>query len=115
MSGSKLKVELDVKNIDLFKNLVELLEKHFDDLPVEIQDSLKTISKDGINDFTADDFFDMFPDRDSSKIETSFRTSKIMSINKILRKVVFYEDDKIKTEYPDSFYLKYDGISILEW
>jgi len=108
-------VKIDIKNLDLFKNLVSLLEKHFDDLPKELQESLEEVSKNGVNDFTSDDFYEMFGIPNPELTETSFRTMNIISINKILKKVVFVENLEKLTEYPETFYLKYDGKTIIEW
>jgi len=46
MAGTKLEIKLNVKDLDLFKNLVTLLEKHFKDLPKELQDSLIIMIED---------------------------------------------------------------------
>jgi len=118
MVGSNFKIELNVKNLDLFKNLVELLEKHFDDLPVELQESLKSASENGANDFKAEDLEDMYPEIDFKKVTTSIDNENIYSVNKILKKVVYFRDgnfDEPLSVNPETFYLKYDGKTIIEW
>lgn len=115
MATSNFKIDVNVKDIDLFKNLVELLEKHNDDLPTELQESLKSISKNGIKDFTSDDFYKMFPDADYALVETSFKSTNIIGMNKILKRVEYFEDGEKLTEYPETFYLKYDSEIIIEW
>ena len=99
-------------NIDLVKNLVELLEKYINILPQELKKSLYQISGTGLNDFTADDLHNMYPNFDGKKYECS--ENKVISINKILGKVVVYDNGE-KILYPLNFYLKNDGITIIEW
>jgi len=86
METSKIEIELDLKNLDLFKNLVSLLEMHFEDLPKELQESLEDIT-----DFKSEDFEYMFPDAKPELIETSFKTIRITSINKAIKRVKYFE------------------------
>lgn len=116
MAKEKLKINIELKDIDLVKNLVELLELHFDNLPIELQNQLKEIEQTGINDFTADDFNKMFTNIDYEKIECTY--PRVLSINKILKKVIIfngYSDNGEEILYPEHFYLKYDGKAIIEW
>ena len=55
MLVNDLKIDIEIKDIDLVKNLVELLEKYIDVLPQELKNSLYQISGTGLNDFIADD------------------------------------------------------------
>jgi len=41
---AKATIDINIKDLELYKNLVELLEKHFDNLPMELKESLKQIS-----------------------------------------------------------------------
>ena len=54
----------------------------------------------------------IYPDFDGKKYECS--ENKVTSINKILGKVVVYDNGE-KILYPLNFYLKYDGKTIIEW
>ena len=107
------KIEIELKDIKLVKNLVELLEIHFNELPKQLQHQLKSISETGLNDFTADDFHKMFPDLDQSKIETS--QISVISVNKLLKKCVCFGLEGEYVVHPEHFYLKYDGKTIIEW
>lgn len=106
------KIKIELKDIELIKNLIELLEMYFEYLPIDLQKKLKEIEETGLNDFKAEDFKLMYPDADYSKLD--FSIDKVLSINKILKKVVYY-DDGVKTIYPEHFYLRYDDKSIIEW
>lgn len=112
MLSNDLKIDIEIKDIALVKNLVELLEKYINDLPKELKNSLCEISGTGINDFTAEDLHNMYADFDGNKYQCS--EDKVMRINKILGKVVVF-DNVEKTLYPVNFYLKYDGKTIIEW
>lgn len=78
----------------------------------EIKIELKDIEETGLNDFKTEDFELMYPNADYSKLDYSI--DKVLSINKILKKVVYY-DDGVRTIYPEHFYLRYDGKTIIEW
>jgi hypothetical protein len=107
-------IDINIKDIEVFKNLVELLEKYFDNLPKELQDKLKEAEENGINDIDADYALDRFGA--NSKIETSFKTDKIISINKILKKVKFISDDGCSAiEYPEHFFVKINDTMLVEW
>jgi len=116
---SEIKIDINVKDIGLVKNLTELLEKHFEDLPVELQESLKELSEKGIKDFTADTLKEMFSELEFKKVDTSIKN--VYKVNKLLKKVVCFksgeheEGDEFVTLYPETFYLKYDGKTIIEW
>lgn len=112
MIVNDLKIDIEIKDIALVKNLVELLEKYINDLPKELKTSLYEISGTGINDFTADDLHNMYADFDGSKYQCS--ENKVISVNQILKKVVVYDNGE-KTLYPVNFYLKYDDKAIIEW
>ncbi len=85
MSGSKIETDIKIKDIGLVKNLIELLEKHYESLPSELQKSLKEVSENGINDFTAQNLKDMYPEYDYQKVTTSIENN-IHTINKSLKK-----------------------------
>ena len=111
----KITAVIEIKDIDLVKNLIELLETHYDKLPNELKEQLNIISSEGINDFTYEDAQKI---AGSSKIEveTNIYTHKILTVNKILRKVTVLDDnDSIKTIYPVDFYLIVNGTKVIEW
>lgn len=114
MAKQQLKINIELKDIDLVKNLIEMLQVHFDELPKILQSQLKQISETGINDYTPKDFHNDYPDFDMSKLECS--EIKFLSANKILKKIkVGLINGIIETCYPEHFYLKYDGKTIIEW
>lgn len=116
MAKEQLKINIELKDIELIKNLVELLEMHFENLPTDLQFKLMQIEETGLNDFTADDFRSMFPDMDYEKVECTY--PRTVKINKLLKKVVVingYTDRGEETLYPEHFYLRYDGKTIIEW
>ena len=108
----KNKIIIELKNIELVKNLIELLEIHFEDLPIDLQNKLKEVEETGLNDFRTEDFELIYPNIDKSKVDCSI--DKVLSVNKILKKVTYY-DDSVKIIYPEHFYLRYDGKTIIGW
>lgn len=111
MDKNKLTLNIKLKDIDVIKNLVELIVKHFNNLPIELQESLIEIEKTGFNDITADDIFKMFGS--IYTIDSSLKKN-IVKVNKILKKVVYFEDGE-KIAYPETFYLKINDEIIMEW
>jgi len=109
-------LNIELKDIDLVKNLVELLQTKFSELPKEIQESLMLIENIGLSDIDADKFREMFGDFDNDDYSTSFHTKNIISINILLRKVVYTENGIIKyTEHPDFFWIKLKDKIVVEW
>lgn len=57
------KIEIDVKNLDVFINLVSLLKEYHDDLPEELQKSLKDMADDNkrerFKNLTTKEFFNI--------------------------------------------------------
>ena len=112
MTSNDIKVNINIENISLVRNLIELLEKYIEELPQELQDSIYAISGNGLNDFEGEDLRSMYSDFDPSKVDCS--EENVIKINKLLKKVVIFDDGE-KEIYPLSFFLKYDGETIIEW
>ncbi len=114
-----LKINIELKDIDLVKNLVELLQTKFSELPKEIQESLILIESVGLSDIDADKFREMFGDFDNDDYSTSFHTEDIISINILLRKVVYAQNTEKGiieyTERPDFFWIKLKDKIVVEW
>lgn len=106
-------IKVDIENIEEIKNLVELLEKNFERLPKQLKDSLRDISKHGINDIDAKYVRERWGD--DIKIETNFKTDSIISVNRILKKVVYEDDKGVKTEYPEQLLIKVNGELLVQW
>ena len=109
-----MKIELELKDIDIIKNLLELIESHYEDLPTELKKQLHIISEEGFNDITSDTLDKMLISG-NRVIKTNIYTDKIVSVNKVLRKVLIMEDGVIKPIYPVNFYLIVNDIKIVEW
>ena len=118
MAKNKIEIKVDSYGEDCIKNLLELLTMYIDELPKELQEQLKIGAENGFCDFTVQDFFDMFPKHDFSKVECSH--DNLTMVNKVLKKieVIEYcgkEIQGFKTLYPEHFYLKYRGETIIGW
>lgn len=113
-----LKINIELKDIDLIKNLVELLQTKFSELPKEIQESLMLIEESGINDIDADKFIETYGyDVD---YKNNFHSQQIISVNKILKKVCYVERDENnnilqKVEYPEHFKEWVNDKLVTEW
>jgi hypothetical protein len=107
-------MELDIKFNDIYlvENLLVLLEKHFNELPIELQDNLIDISKTGINDIDIDWIIDNFGT--DYKYESSLKDCKIISFNNILKRVKIF-DKSVETIYPKHFWVKINDKKIFEW
>ena len=99
-----LKINIELKDIDLVKNLVELLQTKFSELPKEIQDAIMLIEEIGINDIDVDKFIETYGYGVDYK--NNFHSQQITLVNKILKKVCYVErgeNNNIlqKVEYPE--------------
>lgn len=83
---------LDVKDIDLFKNLVSLLERHFEDLPEQLQNTLKDISENGISG-------------DSGKMKLFINNSN-MGECEIVHSNIAYDEFKIKRDDKANYFIE---------
>ena len=100
---NKINIEIDVKNTEPFKNFLDLISLYIDELPKELQISLKELADDGICDFTAESVHSM----GVKEIETSEGGTLILSANKILKRIKYLNDDKIQLEkHLDHFWVK---------
>lgn len=114
----KQKIKIELKDIDLVKNLIELLQTKFDELPKDIQESIMQIEEGGLNDIDYDKFIELFGSFDN--YENSFHSKEIASVNKILKKVCYIETDTKgnilrKVEYPEHFWCSANGEKVIEW
>jgi hypothetical protein len=107
-------MELDIKSNDtnLIYNLLELLEKYYDKLPIELQNNLIEISKTGINDIDIDWIIDNFGA--DYNYESSLKDCRIISFNNILKRVKIF-DKSVETIYPKHFWVKINDKKIVEW
>ncbi len=114
-----LKINIELKDIDLVKNLIELLQTKFYELPKEIQESIMQIENTGLNDIDADKLREMFGEYDKEDYSTSFHTKDIINVNILLRKVEYVQntEDGIKKyiERPDFFWIKLKDRIVIEW
>jgi len=108
-----MKNELNTNDSDLVvKNLLELFEEYYDDLPSKLQSALKKISESGINDIDDNYITERFPIIE--KYESNIHN--VASVNKILKKVVCVVNyNSIKTIYPEHFYLRINNELLVEW
>ena len=111
-----LKLEVSITDLETFRNLIELLERHFETLPLELQNSLIEVSKEGINDITNKTLSDKgYCNISPYKFKTNFKYKNILSINKILKKVKYIDNNIYKESYPETFYFKINNEIIVEW
>jgi hypothetical protein len=109
---AKLEVEITVKGIREVKNICDLLNKYYEQLPKELQDALVDIEKYGISDIDRDVLVERYP---NGFIEqNSLNLKQVISVNKVL-KIVKILDDGLKTLYPEHFWLKVNDDIIAEW
>lgn len=107
-----MKCEITVKGIIEVKNICDLLNKYYEELPKKLQDALVDIEKYGISDIDSDVLDERYPNGFNEK--NSLNLKKVISINEVLRKVKIW-DDGLKTLYPEHFWLKVNEDIIAEW
>jgi len=124
MTNSKLEIKINITDTGLFKNLVELLEEHFDDLPIELQDSLKELSNPLNKNLTADDFIEASKDIDGEFSHSVDEIDNILYVNIGLKKIYYlaknndgiYDKKSNPTELElNHFWCKKGNTIIWEW
>ena len=115
---AKIIETLDLRNVDLVRNLIELLQTKFSELPKEIQESLMLIEEGGLNDIATDYFLNTYGYGFDYK--NNFHSQEVTAVNKILKKVCYIdhdEDDNLihKVEYPEHFWCSVNGKKVIEW
>ena len=102
------KVEIDVTNLEVVENFIELVAKYQDELPIELQNSLKEIAEFGLHNIDREYISSI----NSSGAYTSEDTEnlKAMNANRILKKVLLMDKSgdmpRIKKIYPKHFWIK---------
>ena len=118
--SNELNAVITIKGVEEVENLIELLYKHFDNLPAELKNSIRDVAKYGINDLDSewlDTHYNGYKTFHCS-IYSIMKNIKVVSINKILKKVVICSDGefpRFEDTYPESFWLKVDGNIVVEW
>lgn len=110
----KSTIKIDVQNTESFKNLVHLLEKHFEDLPKELRKSILEIEENGLSDFGREELeaYCYIHNIDIEKIELSFTDREVWKINKPLKRLKFADGTFKEVE---SFSVKCEDHVLIEW
>jgi len=108
-------INLRTDDLRSVENMVELLDKHLDSLPNELQESIREVAKIGICDIDASFINQLVirngEDWDNLKCSMDLKENPIENINTVLKRVVV----KNKKLYPEAFYMKYRDLVIAEW
>lgn len=112
MAKSELKLSINALNIDLIKNLIEAIEKHYDDMPSDLKEIIRQADETGLRDYTHDDLYLYMCKNniDYSNIEVSHK--EVTKVNKHLKKI-YYADGT--SEYSNSFTIKHKDVLIYGW
>ncbi len=114
MSRGKVDTTLNVNalNIDVIKNLIEAIEKHYEDMPQDLKDIIRNADETGIRDFTIDDYDMYLATNNIKREEVTHSHGKIVKANKYLKKVIYFDGS---SEYLNSFTIKHEDTLIYGW
>ena len=112
MAKSEIKVDLNVLNVEMIKNLIELIEKHWEDMPEDLQKVIKEGHDTGYSDWGVDEYELYISSHNIHKDDIQFSHDKVLSVNKYLKKI-YYGDGT--HEYADEFYVKTNDVLIYGW
>lgn len=111
---AKLQAKIEVQGAEEIKTLIVLLDKYQDDLPGELVGALHDLADCDACEFGVDEFHNAAGV--GAKVETDFHTDKILSVNKILRRVRYCGDkNEILEAYPEHFKLGANGHVFIQW
>ncbi len=128
MKITNIEVDVNVLNIDIIENLVELIEKHWEDMPKDLRDIINDAYENGFGDYTTDDFINDILKRDLyfPNITTSIRDDDIVKnkdlligdngitkVNKWLKRI-YLSDGTILNDV-EHFWIKADDTIVYEW
>jgi len=107
-----MEAKVTINGIEVIKDLLELLSKYKDELPMELQKSLELMANEGHGDIDNEYITTHYG---NAKIEHSLEYEHIMSVNKMLKKVKVFYGGNIKILYPAFFWLKVNDEIIVQW
>ena len=113
---ARLEVPIQVQGLKPVQTMFELLANYYDELPDGLKRSIAELFEDGefvAGEFTVDDWRER--GLMGEKVETDFKTDKITSVNKILKRVGYLEDGIELDAYPEKFKLGARGHVIIQW
>lgn len=107
-------VKIEVSGADKVITLINLLDKYSEQLPIELIESLNELANCDQCEFDHDAFINA--GGIVGETDTDFHTKKIISVNKILKRVKWLDDDGNECEsYPEKFTLKSNSKTLIQW
>ena len=107
------KIGVEIVGIDKVKTLIELLGTNLDKLPEELAASVRECADSTVIEYNVGTITNMGFDLKS--IECSIDTKKVMSANKILKRVTVITDYGSGHIYPEHFWIRCGDQTIVEW
>lgn len=108
-----MEVQIKIKDIEEFSNFIELIEKYQYELPIELQKSLAEIAENGCGDIDRDYIEKHYIDATINS--NSMGYDNLISINKILKRVKIFKNEKIKKIYLEHFWFKINDEIVVQW
>lgn len=110
---AELKCKIDAIGVDKIKTLVELLGNNLDKLPADLAASVRECADSAVIEYNVDTIMNM--GFDPKSIECSIDSKKVMSANKILKRVRVFTGHGIGYIYPEHFWIRCGDQTIVEW
>ena len=112
MAKSGLTVKVNTIGNEIVMNLIEAIEKHYEDMPQDLKEIIRQAHETGIKDWGVDDYELYIGKNKIDRDEVKFSHDEVLKANKYLKKL-YYADGMC--EYVDSFTVKHGDTLIYGW
>jgi len=110
---ASIKLKIDCVGIDKIKTLIQLLGDRINDLPDDLAASVLECADSDTIEYNVDTIMGM--GFDLKNIKCSIYDKKVVSANKILKRVRVSGDYGDEYIYPESFWIRCGDQTIVEW
>ncbi len=105
-------LNVNALNIDVIKNLIEAIEKHYEDMPKELRDIMVNLYEAGADDFGVDDYELYIRTNRLKREDIEISHKKVIKANKHLKKVYYIDGT---SEHLNNFTIKHEDTLIYGW
>ncbi len=105
-------LNVNALNIDVIKNLIEAIEKHYEDMPQDLKDIIRNADETGIRDFGVDDYELYIRTNRLKREDIEVSHKKVVKANKYLKKVYYIDGT---SEHLNNFTIKHEDTLIYGW
>ena len=108
----EVKINLEIKDLEPVKDLLQVLEENYNDLPLSVQGKIKEICGKAGRELTGIDFENSLDGNYGEFSHSLDESIKVKTINLELKRITTLHD---KYLFPETYWVKKNGIIVWEW